>query len=179
MISKAFLVLVNRFVRFPFLRKSIAEVVLGFGIVGVNFQGLLKLGHRLVHLPLLYESLSKVVVAQPAVWILRQRIGPERFLALSVGQSPACQLTMPRMSSNPSTKGRLQPLMLGNDSKICPSDQPRPHQSQRPHAGQILQNDLRQRNNAKNSGQSNPGTETAPPGNKTTQRNRGATATRA
>ena len=39
------------------------RVVVGFGIVGVDFQGLLVLGHRLVHLPLLKENIAKVIVA--------------------------------------------------------------------------------------------------------------------
>ena len=60
---------------------------MGFGIVGIDFQGLLILGHRLVHLPLLEESIAKVVVAHPAVRILGQRIGPERLLAL-ISPSP-------------------------------------------------------------------------------------------
>ena len=109
---------------------------MGFGIVGVDFQGSLVLGDRLVHLPLLKRTLPRLLWPYPAIRILGQRIGPECLLAfINPGPLPTHH---PEDQQQSGTKARLQPRFFRND-EIRQPGQPRSRQRQRSHAGQILE----------------------------------------
>src|SRR5260370_42181093 len=80
--------------------------------VGIRIWGslILKLGNGLVQFSLLKERIAEVVVAQPAIRILGQRIGPECIFAF-INPSPL-PTRHPEDQQQSSTKGRLQPCFL-------------------------------------------------------------------
>src|ERR1017187_5782273 len=64
-----FLEMGDRFVHSSLLEQSVAEVVVGIRVVGIDFQRLLEMGDRFVHASLLDKSVAEVVVGVRVVGI--------------------------------------------------------------------------------------------------------------
>ena len=69
----------DRFVHIALLEQSVAQVVVGFRVVRVDFQRLLVMSHRFVHPALLEQNVAEVVVGNIIVRRAGERVSPQRF----------------------------------------------------------------------------------------------------